>query len=389
MLNPLTWLSRSRFPYLPLIRIEISRSRLLHNLAEFRKLAPKDPATGMGMVAPVLKSNAYGHGFQEVASILRHERHIPFIVVDSYFEALALRSYGVRTQILIIGYTRPEIILTSHLFNTVFTVGSIETLEHLESTTRKIPIHLKIDTGMHRQGILPSEVEHASDLLSENPLIVLKGLCSHLADADNTDPSFTETQIHSWNKVARHFKAEFASLEYLHLAATDGHRYTADIESNVSRVGIGLYGLVDGSVYTPKLDLKPVMRMTSIITSLKHLSRDEGVGYGNTFKAQKDMTVATIPAGYYEGVDRRLSNIGMIGVNHEDVPCPIIGRVSMNITSIDVSHVSGVKVGTAVTVISNDQAQAHSIQGMAKRAGTIPYEIAVHVPASLKRVIVP
>ena len=403
MINPLTWLSRRRFPYQPLITVEISRNRLLHNLHEFRKLAPKmthtvragfslkpvqTSPTPIGMVAPVLKSNAYGHGFQEVAAILRHETQIPFFVVDSYFEALALRSAGVRAQILIMGYTRPETILHSHLSNTVFTITSLETLRHLEETTNRIPVHLKIDSGMHRQGILPDEVERATELLSENPLIVLKGICSHLCDADNVDPSFTEGQINTWNKIARHFKAEFSTLEYIHLAATDGHRYTGDIEANVSRLGIGLYGLVDAHGFTPALDLLPVMSMKTIITSIKKISRDMTVGYGNTFEAQKDMTIATIPAGYYEGVDRRLSNIGSIGVGQENAVCSIVGRVSMNITTLDVSHLTDIHIGTPVTVVSNNTTDQNSILSIAKKCGTIPYEIAVHVPAQLKRVIV-
>ncbi len=388
MLNPLTWLSKRRFPYEPLISVEISRSRLLNNLHEFQKIAPKSKSTGIGMVAPVLKSNAYGHGFEEVASILRHEPHIPFIMVDSYIEAVALRSHGICAEILVMGYTRPETIMRSNLQDTVYTVTSLDTLQHLEETTRPTPIHLKIDTGMHRQGILPEEVQQATDLLSENSLLVLKGICSHLCDADNDDPSFTEGQVKTWNRIARHFKAEFSTLEYIHLSATDGHRYTGDIEANVSRLGIGLYGLVDDKEFGQTLDLQPVMSMKTIITSVKNIKRDMTVGYGNTFEAQKDVTIATIPAGYFEGVDRRLSNKGTIGVGSENAECPIIGRVSMNITSIDVSQIPEIEIGTPVTVISSNSADKNSILNMARLCQTIPYEIAVHVPSSLRRKIV-
>lgn len=391
MTNLLTWLSRQRFPYEPLITVEISRSNLIHNLHEFRKIAPrvKFGATDgdVGMVAPVLKSNAYGHGLSEVAAILRHEPHIPFFAVDSYFEAIALRSYGVRAPILIIGYTRPETIMSSRLGDTVFTVSSLQTLQRLESTPHPIPIHLKIDTGMHRQGILPEEVEQASDLLSENTDIVLRGICTHLCDADNDDPSFTESQIKVWNKIARRFKEEFSTLRYLHVSATDGHRYTGEIEANVSRLGLGLFGLTDGTAFMPALELKPVMRMTTIVTGLKKLHRDQTVGYGRTFKVPGDMTVATIPAGYYEGIDRRLSNAGFIGIDHEQVPCPIVGRVSMNITTIDVTHVPDARSGMSVTIVSDDPRQPNSIVQMAKIAGTIPYEIAVHIPAGLRRIV--
>lgn len=418
MKNPLTWLSKRRFPYEPLITVEVSRSRLIHNLDEFRKLAPG------GNVAPVLKSNAYGHGLVEVAKILEAEsrnREIPFLVVDSYFEAIALRSKWIRTPLLVIGYTRPETVACARLKNTAFTVSSMETLRELakikdddsifdfqsqpKTDLRSLivnrfkifnfksrsRIHLKIDTGMRRQGILPEEIGEAIEILKSNHLIVLEGVCSHLSDADNTDEAFTEEQIIIWNHAADKFKTAFPTLEYFHLSNTDGHRFTADIRANISRLGIGLYGLSENSTLNKELNLLPVMEMKTIITSVKKLKRGETVGYGNTFKAENDMTIATIPVGYYEGIDRRLSNIGAVQVigNHGNkIVCPIIGRVSMNITVIDVSKAPEVKTGLEVTVISNDEKDPNSISSMAKKCGTITYELTTKAPAQLKRVIV-
>jgi len=382
MINPLTWLSRRRFPYDPLITVEVSKSALIHNLEQFRKIAPHHS------VAPVLKSNAYGHGLFEVAEILQHDKRIPFLVVDSYYEAVALRAHGIKTPLLIIGYTRPETILASNLRNTMFTVTSLDTLLRLEQTLHPIAIHLKIDAGMHRQGILPEEIDQACNLLSENPLIVLRGLCSHLCDADNVDPSFTEGQIHVWNRIAKKFKSEFIELEYTHLSATDGHRFTADIAANVSRLGLGLYGLIDGTTYMPALDLKPAMQMKTILTGIKKLASDESVGYGVTFKAENDMTIGTIPVGYFEGVDRRLSNIGHVEVGPERISCQIIGQVSMNITVIDISGIEKPAIGMEVIVIGNDRTRSNSLEVMAKKCNTISYELAVHVPGHLKRVVV-
>lgn len=382
MTNPLTWLSRRRYRYEPLIRVEISRSRLLHNLNEFRKLAPHHA------VAPVLKSNAYGHGLFEVARILEHETVIPFFVVDSYFEALALRSDGIRKPILIVGYTRPETMESGRLGNVAYTIGSLEALQAIENIEGPIAIHLKIDTGMRRQGILPEEIDRAIELIAENTYIKLTGLISHLSDADNPDPSFTEAQVNVWNRVVHKFSSVFASLKYIHLSATDGHRYSGSINANVSRLGLGLYGLLDGATFNPPLDLGPVMRMSTIVTGVKDLKRDESIGYGATYKAVRDMKVATIPVGYYEGLDRRLSSVGTVGVTAEEIPCRIVGRISMNIASIDVTHVENVRIGTPVVVVSNDPHHENSLVRMAAACGTIPYELAVHVPAHLKRVIV-
>lgn len=395
----ITLLSKRRFPYEPLITVKISRERLIHNLREFMKIAPK------GRVAPVLKSNAYGHGLVEVARILETERHsdgrikkdhIPFLIVDSFFEAVALRAARIRSPLLVIGYTRPETIARSRLRNVSFTITSLETLEHIAEfqssifnfPSRRIPIHIKIDTGMHRQGIMPEEIPKIAEILDRNESLVLKGICSHFSDSDNPDPSSTESQMFIWNKIVREMHEQYASLEYTHISNTDGHRYVSETYSNLSRLGLGLYGLVDGDLFIKDSKIKPVMSLETIITGIKKIQRDDTVGYGNSFKAEKEMAIATIPVGYYEGLDRRLSNCGVVEVGTEKIPCPIIGRVSMNITVIDISHVPETKIGDLVTVISNETAEPNSIVNIAKTARTIPYEIAIHVPGQLKRVII-
>ena len=382
-------LSKSCFPYEPLITIEISKSRLLDNLNEFRKLVPN------GQIAPVLKSNAYGHGLLEVAQILNSARSdlvngdIPFFVVDSYFEAIALRAKGIKTPLLIIGYSHPETIANSRLKNISFTVSSVEVLHALSKYKKiKSPIHLKIDTGMHRQGILPEEVNQAIEIIKNNKNIKIEGIASHLSDADNLDTFFTQKQIILWNSIVDKFKKTFPDIKYFHISNTDGNKFSDKIKSNVSRLGIGLYGLKDGDLFEHKINLLPVLKMKTIITSIKQIKKGETVGYGNTFKALNDMRIATIPVGYFEGVDRRLSNVGTILVGDNNIPCPIIGHVSMNITSIDVSNVKDIKINTPVTVISDNSSDQNSIISIAQKCNTIHYEIVVKIPAHLKRVIV-
>ncbi len=388
MINPLTWLSKKRFPYEPLIKVEISRNRLLHNLDEFRKLDKKN------MIAPVLKSNAYGHGLIEIARILEEARKqnkelnetIPFFVLDSYFEALALRSKGIKTPLLIIGYNRPEILLNPNLHNISYAITSLETLKQIQKTKKYINIHLKIDTGMHRQGILIEEIDDALEIINANKNINLEGICSHFSDSDNTDPEFTKQQISNWNNVVSKLETQYPQIKYFHISNTYGHKYLDSIKSNTSRLGIGLYGIADN--LDIDIDLKPVLEMKTIITGIKKIKQGQTVGYSNTFVAQKDMTIATVPIGYFEGLDRRLSNKGFFAVNKQDFLCPIIGRVSMNITTIDISGISNPKIGDEVIVISNDSNNKNSIQGIAKIVETIPYEVVVYIPEHLKRVVV-
>lgn len=389
----LTWLSRKRFPYEPLVTIEISRSRLIHNLNEFRKVAPS------GHFAPVIKSNAYGHGLAEIAHIIRmetdkwpkHERP-PFYVVDSYFEALALRSGGFKPHILIMGYTRPETMTNLFLRGVSFTVTSLQSLEALSQADfaprGTVRIHLKIDTGMRRQGILPHEAVRAIDLLKGHSHIVLEGLCTHFADADNVETSFTEGQIQIWNELVQLFESSFPGITHIHASNSDGHRYVSMTRATVSRLGIGLYGLIDTIPASLNINPLPVLEMKTIITGTKHLRAGDHVGYGNTFRAEKDMTIATIPVGYYEGVDRRLSNSGYVEAGTDLTPCKIIGRVSMNITVIDVSALKDACIGTPVTVISRDPSKKNSLHSIAAICKTIVYEQAVRIPPHLKRIIV-
>jgi len=375
-------LAKSRYPYEPLITIEISRDRLLNNLSEFAKIAINH------RIAPVLKSNAYGHGLVEVAEVLENSL-VPFFVVDSYFEVVALRTRGIKTPLLVIGYSRPDTVAGSRLKKVSFTIGSMGTLRAIvDHEEIRSPLHLKIDTGMRRQGILPEDVDEAIRLLKKHSRVAVEGICSHLSDADNADTSFTDKQIIVWNDIAEKFKTAFSELKYIHLSNTDGHRFADRVTANVTRLGLGLYGLADGDSFPSKPDLLPVLSMKTIITGVKTLKKGETVGYGNTFKALSEMLVATIPLGYCEGVDRRLSNRGTVLVGENRIPCPIIGRVSMNITTIDVTKIQSVNEGMEVTVISNNTNDPNSIVSIAKKCDTIPYEIAVKISAHLKRVVV-
>ncbi len=355
----------------PLITITISKVALLHNLAQFQKIKPENK------VVPVLKSNAYGHGLIEVASVL--EGKADFFVIDSYFEALALRNEGIKTPLLIIGYVRPETIAKNKLKNISYGISSLDVLHSLSS---KAGIHLKIDTGMHRQGILPEELDEALSYIKNNPHITLEGICSHLADADNSDRTYTDKQISLWNSIVVKAKEEFSSLKYIHLSNSYGHDYASKIEANVSRLGLGLYGLAD----MPELDLKPALEMRTIITSIKKIKAGSAVGYNSSFVASKDMTIATIPVGYYEGLDRQLSNKGNVMIKGQNAP--IIGKISMNMSTLDISRLNGLKIGDEVQVISPKKSDENSIRSMAQLAEAITYELVIKIPKDIKRIIV-
>lgn len=349
--------------YTPLIEVGISRDNLLNNFHTYQEQYP-----GLSF-APVLKSNAYGHDLGTVARLLDRQ-DIAFFMVDSYYEARRLRRAGIRSRIVVMGYVRPEDIAKSRLPDVDFAVTDLEQLRTLAKLVRHpLRIHLKLDTGMHRQGIPFARLAEAEDLIKGQELLTLAGICSHFADADGESDAFSESQMEVWNKAAKELLFAFPSIEYRHIAATKGVRFAEATGTNVVRLGIGLYGF-DTSPHHG-MELHPVLELRTVIASIREIAADESVGYNATFTADRPMKIATLPIGYYEGVDRRLSNKGAMLVH--GVVCPIIGRVSMNISSIDVSHVPDVAVGDEVIVISRDPGQPNSVPNITRTVSVPEY----------------
>ncbi len=366
------------YNYDQLVKVLINRSNLEHNLHIVQKLVGNKVG-----VAPVLKSNAYGHGLIEIAKIL--EKHKPpMLVVDSFYEALVLRNEKIEMPILIVGFSMMSNVLNSNLDDVSFVIADLEWLKELSAKlTRKTKFHLKIDTGMNRQGIELEEIDEVIHLIKSNENVELDGVCSHLADGDSDNENFTSKQIKRWNNVVRLLRGEFPDIKHWHLGATSSLNFNKKIDANLMRLGLGLYGInVDSKL---NLDLKPVMEVQTAISSIREVKKGEKIGYNCTFEAKRNMKVATIPMGYFEGIDRRLSNCGYVKIGNDF--CPIVGRVSMDITSIDVSEVNDAKIGDEVVVISSNPKDRNSVENIACICGTIPYEILVHVERKLRRVM--
>jgi len=363
--------------YKPLIEVRVFKQAILDNLHEYQKTYPKVK------FAPVLKSNAYGHGLVQVARILDKE-DIAFLMVDSFFEALVLKRNSIKSKILVLGYATFEQISQSRLDNTSFTIIDLIQLRTISvSLNRPVKFHLKIDTGMHRQGILPSDLTEAIALIRSNPNIILEGVCSHFADADGEDPSFTEHQIKVWNEIIKTIKVQFTNIRYFHISNTAGANYLSGIDVNTARLGIGLYGF-NTSKFS-QIELKPALELTTIITSIKTVPSGAKVGYNNTYTAEKSMKIATIPVGYNEGLDIRLSNKGFVKVN--GCFCMIIGRISMNMCSIDVTDVPNLSLEDEVEIISRNPADKNSIENIIRTCSASRYEVPVRIPQHLRRII--
>ncbi|HYF29181.1 MAG TPA: alanine racemase [Candidatus Paceibacterota bacterium] len=369
-------------PHRPLVEVGISKANLLHNLRTYQARYQNV------RIAPVLKSNAYGHDLGLIARLLDKE-DIAFFMVDSFYEARKLRAAGVKGRIVVMGYVRPTDPERSRLRDVDFALTDIEQLREISALlTRENRFHLKLDTGMHRQGILPADLPAAIELIKKNPNIKLVGIASHFADADGEDDAFSQAQVETWNEGVAEVERSFATIEYRHIAATKGIRFGEATRTNVARVGIGLYGFDTSPEGTT--DVRPVLELRSLITSIREIPAGDHVGYNITYTAKRPSRIATVPVGYYEGCDRRLSNKGAMLV--QGAAAALIGRVSMNMSSIDVTDIPAAKVGDPVIVISRDPSAPNSIDAIVERISTPEYReseyvMLVHIPPHLRRVV--
>jgi alanine racemase len=360
--------------YKPLVRVEISKAAIENNYRIVKDM------TGMS-VAPVLKSNAYGHGLIEVASIMK-SHDIPFLIVDSLFEAIAIRKNGIKTKVLVIGYVHPDNLKNIHIRQVSYVATSLSQLQEMAGLNKEIRVHIKIDTGMSRQGVQMDQVKEALQLLKKNAHIKLEGICSHFGQGELPQSDRTIEQINRWNQVVKDIEHEMGEILYKHISATTGVQLAHKINQNIIRLGIGLYGVDPANKIK---DRQEALHLRAPIVSIKYIEKGEWIGYGETKKAEKRMRLGILPLGYYEGLQRELSNKGAVYCN--EIRLPIVGRISMNITAIDLTHAPQIQKNDIVSCIGGEHEET-SIAQIAHTAKKIPYEVMVGVPQHLRRTIV-
>lgn len=362
---------KHKYNYENLVNINIYKDNLLFNYSYFKKLTKL-------LIAPVLKSNAYGHGLVSIAKVF-DKFLLPFFVVDNYSEAFILNNEKIRNKILIAGYTDIKNILQNKLKNTIYSVGNIEQLNHLiNHCSKKIYIDIKVDTGMNRQGLVLQDYFQVLLKIKENKNLILHGVFSHLADINNK--SLLKKQIKNWNLIQAYTNKFYSNLVY-HLGSTSSSRIVHIFKSDVLRLGLGLYGYEPNFINSP--DIKPALEMISILTNIKKVNKGDFIGYNSTFKANQHMVLGIVPVGYYEGVDLRLSNSGYF--YYKQTPCKILGRVSMNISTFDLTKINKPKIGQKIKIISKITNNKNSIMNICQQINTIPYEILAKIPLNLKR----
>ena len=362
--------------------IYISRENILNNFDIFQKLHPEWD------IFPVLKSNAYGHGIREIANILK-ERKIKYIAVDSYFEALKIWEVS-NVKILIIGYSMLENLSKMNFKKTSLVVYDLGTLEELARIWKPVNIHLKLDTGMHRQWIYIEDLPFFLEFIKKHKNINLEWVVTHFADADSVDNSYSIFQEKLFKQGIDIIKNAWFNPKYIHSdnSAASVKWFWKNV-CNSLRLGISLYWvnpLEPDDKYFEKLkNLKLALTFNSTLILKKDIKKWENVSYNCTFEAPQDMTIWIIPVGYYEWLSRKLSS--NFQFYFKNSPLPILGRVCMNLTIVDISWLE-VNVWDRIEIISDNLSKNNNIYKMAERSETIPYECFTRLSETIRREII-
>ncbi len=358
--------------------VEVDTSKLRQNYTLLRQLL----GARCHLMA-VVKANAYGHGMIDF-SLLAQSMGVDWFAVGTIEEALALRAHGIVNPILVvIGMTEKEAFREATNKHIALTISGFEGLTALKKLNqhdlRSSRIHLKIDTGMHRQGFLVDDIPKLAQHLKDNRISrdVLEGIYTHFGGAedpaDHEDTLVQMAQFHRGIEMMR--SAGFTPL--IHAATTTSMLIFPESRFDLVRVGAGFYGiwpsLETKAEFEKAVPLQSALSWKTRINEIKRLPEGSKIGYGFTETLEKDSAIAICPVGYWHGYRRHLSNVGQVLINGERAH--IVGRISMYVTAIDISDISGVKIGDVVTLIGKDRDQEITLEEVASWAGTLNKDI--------------
>ncbi len=354
--------------------IDVDRRALEHNLVIFRSLL----SPGCRLMA-VCKSNAYGHGLYDLAPVLE-DMGADWFGVDSIVEAVTLRKKGIRKPILVLGYTLPARFGEAVRHRVSLTISSLENLRALAAHRSPRPprVHLKLDTGMHRQGLLAAQWEPARRILSRcRGHIRVEGVYTHFAAAKNPeDRDYTNGQIREFEEAVSFFG--FSSGRVIrHAAATAAVLNYPEAAYDLARIGIGLMGHWPSAetkrAWDSAVVLKPALTWRTIISEVKAVKKGMGIGYDLSETLKRNSRIGVCPIGYWHGYPRSLSIIGEVLVRGRRAK--VLGTVSMDMIVIDLTDAAAARAGDVVTIIGRDGREELTAYEVARRAGVFHYEL--------------
>lgn len=369
--------------------IEINLNRLENNFKEIKKIS------GASKVAAVLKANGYGLGAVTLSKELE-KLGIDYICVSSLNEAMELRAEYIYKPILVLGYVKEDmfdILVQNRIDATIYNFDQCYKLnEAAKKLNTVVDIHVKIDTGMGRLGFLIDDENMDSTI--ENIIkiynlsnIHLKGIFTHLSDADGYEKGFTKGQYEKFNNVIDILKENNVEIPIKHIA-NDAGSIVFDYNMDMIRMGIGLYGYYSAPIVkrASKINIEEIASFFTTVSNVKYLDKDETIGYNRTFITEKKTKVATIAIGYADGYPYSLSNKGYVLIKGKKAK--ILGKVCMDQTMVDISDIEDVKIGDAVLLYGHDKDNYLPIYDVADKANTIIYDLICRLSMRVPRIYI-
>jgi alanine racemase len=360
---------------------EIDLDAVAHNVR-----ALKTKVGDRTQLLAIVKANGYGHGALPVAETAL-EAGATWLGVNMCDEGVQLRHADIDAPILVVGHTpvcQAETVVRHRLTPTVNTIELAEALNAYASPSNPLPVHVKVDTGLSRFGMLPDQVTPFVLRIQEMSGLHFQGLFTHFASADSADKSSARRQLQVYLDTLARLSAAGVLVEVRHVAASGAALDMPETHLDMVRCGITIYGLYPSDEVDHTIGLKPALSLKSCIARLRELPPGTGVGYGATYVAERPLPAALVPIGYADGIKRSYSNRGCVLVRGRRAP--VIGRVSMDQLVVDVSAIAGVAEGDEVTLIGRQGGAEITCDEMATVMGTINYEVVVGLAPRLPRI---
>lgn len=366
--------------------MEVDLDNLVHNIRQI-KANITNPTSVMG----IIKADGYGHGSLEVARVLKEEGVDRFgvAVLD---EGIQLRAAGIKEPILVLGYTPPQLfeqLLEYRITPTIYNYGDAVKLSELACAKgTKMRIHLKLDTGMGRIGLV--SVQDSLDIVSniyQLSSIIVEGIFTHFSVADERDKSYTKEQYKKYINFITALRKRGIDIPLCHAGNSAACIDLPDMHLDMVRPGIILYGLYPSDqVDKEKLKLKPLASLRARIAHVKTVPAGTSIGYGRRYVSKATSVIATLPIGYADGYTRMLS--GKASVLVRGARAPLVGNICMDQCMIDVTGIPDVKVGDEVILMGKQDGQSVTAEELADLIGTINYEIVCMIGKRVPRVYV-
>ena len=362
----------------------IDLDAICHNIKEVKRVI------GPGVkVMPVIKADGYGHGAVPIAKAL-NEIGVDAFAVAIIEEGITLRNNGITQPIVILGYTSEyqySALIQYEIQPTVFCYEMAESLSRIASALGKdAKIHIKLDTGMNRIGFKPTrESLEIVKRIAGLPHIIIEGIFTHFACADEADKTSAKKQKEEYDKFVGWLEEEGIHIPVKHVSNSAAIIDMDGWRMDMVRSGIITYGLYPSEEVSKEvLDLKPAMSLKTHIVYIKEVGPGEGVSYNHTFVTKRNTKIATIPVGYADGYPRALSSKGKVLIRGQYAP--IIGRICMDQFMVDVTDIDGVETMDEVTLVGQDGDQRISVEEVASEAGSFNYEFVCGISKRVPRV---